>query len=120
MVTALLEGATGLALLLAPARIAALLLGAPLEAPAAQVMGRLAGTALLTLAVACWLARDDGRSRAAWGLVAALLLYNIAAAALLAYAGAGLGLFSVLLWPAAALHGALGAWCITALRSRPK
>jgi len=118
-ITAALEAATGLALLLSPPLIAGLLLGVALDAPAARVVARLAGAALLALAVACWRARVDGASRAARGVVAAMLLYNIGAVAVLAYAGAGVGLFSVFLWPAVVLHGALAIWCITCLRSGP-
>jgi len=62
------------------------------------------------LGVACWLARDDGRSLALRGVIAAMLLYNCAAAAVLAHAGAVLGFAGILLWPAVALHVALAVW----------
>lgn len=54
-VTAVLEGATGLALLASPAVIVSLLLGTSFDAPAAQTIARLAGAALLVLGMACWL-----------------------------------------------------------------
>jgi hypothetical protein len=118
IVTALLETVTGLALLLSPPLIAAVLLDASLDAPAALVVGRMAGAALLSLGGACWLARNDGPNRALRGLVAAMLLYNCAAVAVLANAGAGVRLVGVLMWPAVALHSALAGWCIACLRNR--
>jgi hypothetical protein len=114
-VSALCESSVGLALLVSPSLVAGLLLGASLEAPAALVVGRIAGAALLTLGGACWLARDD--SHAARGLVAALLVYDSAAAAVLAHAGASLNLAGVVLWPAVALHAALAVWCAACLRT---
>jgi hypothetical protein len=119
IVTALLETATGLALLLSPTLTVALLLGATLDAPAALVVGRVAGAALLSLGSACWLARNDGPNRALRGLVAAMLLYNSVTVAVLASAATGVRLVGVLTWPAVALHAALAVWCIACLRSGP-
>jgi len=104
-------------LLWSPPLVAGLLLGVSLDAPAAMIVGQIAGAALLSLGVACWLARDDGPSRTRRGLVAAMLLYNTAAAAVLANAGAGARLVGVLMWPAVAGHAALAIWCIACLRS---
>ena len=95
-----------------------MLLGAALDAAPALIVGRIAGAALLSLGVACWLARDDGPSRALRGLVAAMLLYNCVAVAVLANAGAGMRLVGVLMWPAVALHAGLAVWCIACLRNR--
>jgi len=117
VVTALAEAGVGLTLLLSPPFVARLLLGVSLDAPAALIVGRIAGAALLSLGAACWLARDDGPSRARRGLIAAMLLYNSAAAAVLANAGAGVRLVGVLMWPAVALHAVLAVWCIACLRS---
>jgi hypothetical protein len=103
---------------IAAAGHAGLLLGASLDAPAALIVGRIAGAALLSLGGACWLARDDGPSRALRGLVAATLLYNCTAIAVLAHAGAVVGLVGVLMWPAVALHAALAVWCIAVWSSR--
>ena len=117
VVTTLAEAGVGLTLLLSPPFVAGLLLGVSLDAPAALIVGRIAGAALLSLGGACWLARDDGPSRARRGLVAAVLLYNCAAGAVLASAAAGVGLVGVLMWPAVALHAVLAVWCIACLRS---
>jgi hypothetical protein len=119
IVTALVETAAGVTLLFSPPLVAALLLDAPLDPPAASVVARVAGAALLSLGGACWLARDDGPSRAPRGLVAAMLLYNCAAIAVLANAAAGAGLVGVLMWPTVALHAVLAVWCIACLRSWP-
>jgi fatty acid desaturase len=118
--TAVIEAATGLGLVVMPSVVVRLLLGSPLDNSPATMLGRVAGVALLALAVACWLARDDTHSRAARGLVAAMLLYNVAVAALLAFAGVGLGLRGIALWPAVILHAAMAAWCVPCLLFAPK
>jgi len=116
--TAILEAATGLALIAVPAIVVRLLLGAEISG-ASIPLGRVAGAALLALGVACLLARDDTQSRAARGLVVAMLMYNIVATAVLAFAGIGLGLHGVVLWPAVVLHAAMGVWCIVCLGRSP-
>ena len=117
--TAFIEAATGLALIVMPSIVVRLLLGSPLDTSAAGMLGRVAGAALLALGVACWLANDDTQGRAARGLVAAMLLYNVAVAALLAFASVGLGLHGLALWPAVVLHSAMTVWCVTCLRRNP-
>jgi Kef-type K+ transport system membrane component KefB len=119
-VTAAIELGAGLALLCSPSATVVLLLGSGLDTSAAVMLGRVAGAALLALGVACWLARDDTQSRAARGLVVAMLIYNIVATAVLAFAGIGLGLHGVALWPAVVLHAAMAVWCIVCLRRSPK
>ena len=117
IVTALAEAAVGMTLLMSPSLVIALLLGAPLDGPAAIVVARIAGAALLSLGCACWLARTDGPNRAVFGLVGAMLLYNSVAVAVLASAGAGARLVGVLTWPAVGAHAALAVWCLACLRS---
>ena len=117
--TAIIEAATGLGLMAVPSVVARLLLGSPLDTSAAVMLGRIAGAALLALGVACWLARDDTQSRAARGLVVAMLMYNLVATAVLAFAGIGLGLHGVVLWPAVVLHAVMAMWCIVCLRRSP-
>jgi hypothetical protein len=114
--SALIELGAGLALLGCPSAAVALLVGTPLEGPAGLTAARVCGAALLTLAVACWLARGDTQSRAANGLVAAMLLYDVAVAAILAFAAMGNGLYGVALWPAVILHTVMSVWCVASLR----
>jgi hypothetical protein len=90
--TAVIELGAGLALLCFPSSTVALLAGAPLGIAPALTVARVGGAGLLALGVACWLARGDTQSRAAKGLIAAMLLYNIAAVGVLAFAGLGFGL----------------------------
>lgn len=118
IVTAILEAGTGLALGLSPSAPAAALVGAPLDTDGGLIVARIAGAALFSLAVACWLARNDEQSRSAIGLVMALLLYNMAVVGVFLYAGIGLGLSGTGLWPAAVLHTVLALWCLVCLRAR--
>jgi multisubunit Na+/H+ antiporter MnhG subunit len=115
-VTAITEAGAGLALLSAPSITASLLVGMPLDSLAAVNIARIGGTAILTLALVCWLARRDAGSLASRGLAVAMLFYNPAVAAVLGFASIGDGLHGVLLWPAVAFHAAMGAWCVASLR----
>ena len=119
IVTAVIEGATGLMLVAAPSVVTWLLLSSSLDGSVSLIVARLTGLALLTLTVACWLARLDGETRAATGLVTAMVLYNVGATILLAYAGLGLRFYGILLWPAVLLHTAMSIWCIMQLLRRP-
>lgn len=108
----MIEVGARVAFLCCPKAIVVLLLGSGLDNRAAVTLGRVAGAALLALSFACWLARRDGQSRAATGLVAARLLYNLGAVAILASAC----IAGVALWPAVVLHAVMAVWCIAFLR----
>jgi hypothetical protein len=115
VVSAIIEISTGIALLAIPALLAPILVGAELDTPAGLAVARIAGAALLSLGFACWFGSRDTQSRAAVGIVAAMLTYNLAAATLLLsfryYANmSGEGLL-----PASMLHAALAVWCIACL-----
>jgi hypothetical protein len=114
--SALIELGAGLALLSYPSVAVAFLVGAPLEGPAALTVARVCGAGLLSLGIACWLARGDAQSHAANGLVAAMLLYDVAVAAILAFGAIANGLDGVALWPAVVLHTAMSVWCVDWLR----
>ena len=111
--TALIEAATGLALVVVPTIVVNLLLGEEISG-AAIPLGRVAGVALLALGIACWLARGDTQSCAARGLLKAMLAYNLGAAIVLAVAGIQSHLVGIALWPAVILHGVMGVWNIRA------
>jgi hypothetical protein len=117
VITALVEVGAGIGLVVAPSPLARLLVGAPLDAPAALAVARIAAAALIALAIACWSARDDIASRAARGIVVALLLYNVGTVAVLIYATTA-GLHGIGLWPTAAIHTGLAVWCVASLARR--
>jgi hypothetical protein len=119
IVTAVIELGAGAALMCFPSMMLALLLGPGLDTAAAATLGRLAGVALSALGVACWLAQYDAQSRAARGLVSAMVVYNIGAVVVLGSAGVWSQSVGVALWPAVVLHAGMAAWCITALLSKP-
>ena len=117
-VSALIELGAGAALLCCPSVTVVLLLGSELDTSAAVTLGRVAGAALLALGVACWFARDDG-GLVLKALVRAMVLYNLAVAAILAIAGISLRLIGIALWPAVVLHTAMTAWCLVSLQRKP-
>jgi hypothetical protein len=110
IVTAAIESGAGLALLVAPAAIVGLLFGPVADVFPAAGVARVTGVALLSLGAACWWARYDGRGAASIGLVRAMLVYNVAVAALV-IAGA-LGALGPLQWAGAVLHGIQAIWCV--------
>src|SRR5713101_2491784 len=75
--TAIIEAGGGLAMASLPALVIGLLLGVPEPSPEALIFARLSGAALLTIGVACWLARDDRGSRSQHALLWAILIYNV-------------------------------------------
>ena len=109
MVTAVMEVAVGLGMLVLPSLVTAKLLGASVTTPLESVMTRLCGVIVLAVGVICWLVRDDERSHVARGVAGGLVLYDAGAVAILLYAGLGLGMSGALLWPAALLHLGRGA-----------
>ena len=115
--TALIEVGAGLALIVSPAWTVSILIGGRFDTAADSIVGRVAGAALLALAVVSWLARNEVYGNAATGIVSGLLLYNAGAGAVLAYAGIGLRLSGIGLWPAVALHVAMAVWCLAVLVS---
>jgi hypothetical protein len=113
--TALFEGATGLALAIMPSMVATVLLGTSLTDVSAILIARLAGGALITIAIACWLFRSNPQAA---GLVTAMLVYNIFSIILLVYAGLIEKISGPGLWPAALLHVGLLVWSILLLRKQ--
>lgn len=114
--TAVIEIGAGLGLMVSPALVASILIGAPFDTAADAVVGRVAGAALLALALACWLARGDGYSSAARGIVSGMLLYNAVVVVVLVYAGIAWRLSGIGLWPTVVLHTAMAVWCFACLR----
>ncbi len=113
-ITAITEALTGLGLIAAPGLIVQLLLNADISG-AAIPLGRVAGVALLALGVACWLASHDEHSRAARGVVSAMIFYNVGAVLVLGAAGLQLQPTGIALWPAVILHAGMAVWCVTCL-----
>jgi hypothetical protein len=116
VVTAVGELVVGVLLLIAPSAIAKLLLGAGLASPEAVLVGRMAGAALLSIGVICWLSRNQNRNGQAIGLIAGLLVYNAAVVVLLLYAAVVDKMHGIGIWPTIGLHAALLIWCAGCLR----
>ena len=118
LLSALLELPTGVALLAMPGFVADLLFGLPLHEPEGPTISRVAGAALLALGCACWGASRDVKSRAAPGVVAGMLIYNLGVAGVLGYGRYAGELDGVALIPVVGLHVALALGCISSLRAR--
>jgi hypothetical protein len=117
MTIAIIEMTVGIVLLAVPALVASILVGGALDTPTGLGLARLAGAALLSLGFACWWAWRDARSPAAIGIVAAMLLYNLAVVVLFISLRYGAGMTGMGLLPVSALHSALAIWCIACLRA---
>jgi hypothetical protein len=116
IVTAIGEAGTGLLLLVWPPILLALLLGVDQASPETSCCARIAGAALLAIGVVCWLGRSTALGPSQFGLIVGVLIYDVAATAILAYTGLFLRLVGVALWPAVVLHAALAGWCFVCLQ----
>jgi len=112
-ITALIEGVTGLALAAMPSFVVSILLGTSLTDISAILIARLAGVALITIAIACWLSRSNTQSAV---IVKAMLAYNVFSIVLLVYAVLVEQISGPGLWPAVLLHFGLLVWCLSLLR----
>jgi len=108
-----MEAGAGAALLFAPDLMIGLIFGSSGTA-AGAALGRLAGGALMALAVACWLARHDTMSAASGAVVSAMLTYNAAVVALVLTGS--LGPLGPMILGLALLHGGMAVWCLLLLR----
>ncbi len=115
-VTALLETLTGLALLATPALIARILLGTDISTPVEFTLTRVAGSAILSLGLTCWLARNDRISQASRALLFGMLIYNISVFVSLAYFGI-ISQTTVALIAALVAHFILAIGCILSLKN---
>jgi hypothetical protein len=95
---AVAETATGLGLLIVPSLVGQLLLGEQFTGVAIPV-ARVAGIAIIGLAIACWPGPP----------LAGMLTYSALITLYFAYLGFAGGLIGVFLWPAVALHVILTA-----------
>ena len=108
-----MEVGAGAALLLAPDLAIRLIFGSSGTAPAVALT-RVAGVAVLSLGVACWLARHDGTGAASRALMSAMLTYNAALVALVLTGS--LGSIGPLLSVVALLHGGMAVWFVLLMR----
>ncbi len=110
ILAAVLEVATGFALLIAPSLAGQLLLNEPLTGAAIPV-ARITGIAVLALGIACWPGPP----------LAGMVTYGALVTLYLAYLGVTGGFTGILLWPAVCLHAVLTsvlAWTSTS-NARP-
>lgn len=102
MVSAAIEVVTGIALVVDPGFVVRVLLGTDLLGGGIAV-SRVAGSALLSLGLACWPSEGDLTEHSIW----ALFTYNLLIGIYSAYLRVGGGFVSYLLWPVCALHSLL-------------
>jgi hypothetical protein len=112
-----LETLTGLGLLLDPAGGTLLFFGSSVEG-AGMAIGRIGGGGLLSLGIACWLARRTPTSPASVGVAWAYLVYNAVTCVTLAWASMALVGGSPPALGGAVLHGVVGAAMLGALLGR--
>lgn len=106
LVAAIVEIATGIALILSPGSAGQLLLDTQISSTA-FVFARLAGIGLFSLGLACWPAKE-----ASGAGQRGILVYNLLAFAFLFVVGGTSDPVGIILWPAVALHGVLSAFLV--------
>src|SRR4051812_22935170 len=99
--TGIIEALTGLGLLIAPAAVTRILLGAELQDSLEIVLAMVAGAAIFSVALVSWLSR---KNIVAVMSLAVLLFYNFAVSLILLYSTLGLKFSGMFLWGVIAFH----------------
>jgi hypothetical protein len=115
IIIALFEATTGIGLIVIPSTVVSILIGVSLNEPAAILLAHLTGVALITVGIACWLARELDQS--ARIMVKSMFIYNLSAALFLWYGKMSVH-FTGLIVPAILLHGVLALWCMFSLQRK--
>ena len=114
-VDAIIEMGAGLLMVVLPSQLWKIVLGTTLSTPVELTLSRIAGVAVVALAISWWLARDDEQSHTLRGVVGGMLVFNAGVVIVLGYAGIVLGLSTILLWPFILIHLAMAVWCAVEL-----
>lgn len=118
LITAVVEIATGAALLAVPALVLAALLGVLSPAADTVVVARILGTALVAIGVTCALARGESRATDR-AVLMGIVVYDVLVTLVLAFTGASLGMAGPALWSAVALHTLLALWGMLLIVQQP-
>jgi hypothetical protein len=116
-IAGVLETLAALGLIVDSPGVALILLQSRLEAPG-EVIGRIAGGALLSLGLACWCARNTPSAPSSIGVAWALLAYNVVACVTLAWAGTRMVNGALPALSASVFHGLFGAALLGTLLRR--
>ena len=119
-VDAVIEMGGGLLMVVLPSFLWKIVLGTTLSTAVEFTLSRIAGIAVIALAVTWWLARSDEQSHILRGVVGGMVVFNAGVVIALGYAGIALGLSTILLWPFILIHLAMAVWCIVCLRKKPE
>ena len=109
-ITSIFEFPTGLALTIVPGKVFHFLFGASLLQSTGEMVGRIAGIALIALSLACWFARNEFHSSMV--LTKSMLIYNLGIVIFFLLVLYEDHLSGVGFWPAIVLHTALAGWCL--------
>ncbi|HEY9114831.1 MAG TPA: hypothetical protein VIN10_09015 [Bacteroidales bacterium] len=112
-ITAFLEGITGVVLILVPQWIVYLLFSIPLEGTGGMIAARIAGIAIIFLALLCWFSRNEKSNHI---LMTSLLFYNLAIIAIFLDAFFVHYLSGFFFWLVVLAHTALGVWGLFVMR----
>lgn len=111
VVTGVFEVLSGLGLAATPHLAAELLAAAgDFTDPAALLLARVGGLALIAIGIACLAAQHAEGGAGLRGLLTGLLFYNVTALVLLTHAALTLATPGPVLWPAVAAHALLSVW----------
>jgi len=113
--TAVLEILTGIGLLLAPALLSQILLGAEINDPVDFTIARVGGSAIIAIGIMCWQARKDQVGTGLKALTSGLLVYNAAVFVTLAYSAYSYKITPALI-AALIVHFVLAIFCISTLQ----